>query len=150
MASGRLSVDAHRRRAQRHAKVGDALADAGDEWAVVPYFYAAYHRIKCSLLEDPLFSDVSRMHAKHPDLIADDRFTSRHNGRKRTSNGREWGINELVLHLYPDVVAVYERLHQASNDVRYGAGFVGAVSDVRAWLDEVIAAHESGDLVARD
>lgn len=131
MRAGRLDSAAHLRRAAEHEAVADVLAEAGHEWSAVCYFYAAYHRVKAALLEDTVFDSVDACQALHADLMPQDRYTSRHKGRRYTSQGREWGINELVLVLYKSAVGKYERLHSMSNDVRYHDGLAGSVDDVR-------------------
>jgi hypothetical protein len=126
-----LSVAAHTARAQRHMKVANALAEAGDEWAGVCFFYAAYHRVRAALIEDHTFDDLSSCQAVHADLRPEDKHISRHNGRKNTANGREWGVNDLVRILYPGASGTYERLHQISIDVRYGAGMRPDIDQLR-------------------
>ena len=106
------------------------MAEAGHEWAAVALFYAAYHDVKAALLEDVIFDSFEACQAVSPDLLPQDRKTTRHQGRKQTASGREWGINELVLKLYRPAAGSYEKLHQMSNDVRYQAGLRGSVSDV--------------------
>src|SRR4051812_9416111 len=75
-----LREDEHLKRAERHKKIGDLLAGAGDEWAAVPWFYSAYHLVKAALLVDPIFDDLRALSAISVDLIPQDRFTNRHNG----------------------------------------------------------------------
>lgn len=133
-----LDSTSHQARAARHAKIGEMLVEAGDEWGAVCCFYAAYHHVKAALLEDPIFDDPTRMHDRHLDLVADDRFTDRHKGRRNTGRGREWGINELVGLLYPQIRREYEQLHQASIDVRYGSGLrSGALPAVTSALTAI-------------
>jgi hypothetical protein len=146
MSGTTLGAETHLSRARQHETVADALGE--NEWAAVPYFYAAYHIVKCALIEDPIFDDVTRLHGKHYDLVPDDRYTDRHKGRKVSSSGREWGINELVYLMYPSVVGAYERLHQASIDVRYRAGLRGATSDLRDCLTKIRDAYEQGQMRA--
>lgn len=146
----RLREDEHRVRAQRHRVVGNALADAGDEWAAVPYFYAAYHIMKGAMLRDPIWEQINALQTIHRDLMTDDRFTDRHKGRKRpTGAPREWGVNELVLLLYRPAVGAYERLHQASNLVRYGVGLTGdAVPALVQAIDLIETLESEGALEA--
>jgi hypothetical protein len=145
-----LREDEHLKRAVRHKKIGDLLAEAGDEWAAVPWFYSVYHLVKAALLVDPIWGDFKALSAISVDLIPDDRFTSRHNGRRRQSGQpKEWGVNELVLKLYRAAAGSYERLHQGSIDVRYGAGLpTGALPTLGTALAKIHAMHEAGDLVA--
>lgn len=141
-----LSVEEHRSRARRHEKVGRALVEAGDEWGAVCLFYAAYHDVKAALLEDPVFDSLAACQAASPDLLPEDRNVQRHHGRTHTSNGREWGINELVLKLYRGAAGTYERLHQASISVRYKSGLSGPVSDVQETWEKFISLRDSGTL----
>ena len=149
VSSTPLAEQAHLDRAARHIVIGSALADAGDEWAAVPMFYSAYHFVKAALLVDPIWWDIQRLQGTRPDLIPDDRFTKRHHGHRQTGRPREWGINELVLVLYPSIARDYEQLHVASIDVRYHEGLPsGALPDLRAAMDRIRAASESGALTA--
>lgn len=119
-----LREDQHRKRAQQHQIVGDALASAGNEWAAVPWFYSAYHLIKAALLRDPIWETPSALCRIHVDLTERDRFTTRHKGRRGRVSGAnvEWGVNDLVQKLYRPAFGAYSRLHSASNSVRYGVG----------------------------
>lgn len=146
MANASLTASMHMTRARRHEHIADALSV--DEWAAVPYFYAAYHIVRCALIEDPIFDDIDRLHATHLDLIPPDRHTGRHKGRKNSSAGREWGVNELVALLYPRIVSEYERLHQASIAVRYGSGLKAPIPSLRADLTTIIGAYNNGQLTA--
>lgn len=146
MRQGRLDSATHLSRAAEHERVADALADAGHEWSAVCYFYAAYHLVKAAMLEDAIFDDPTQCQALHPDLLPDDRYVSRHKGRRRTSEGREWGLNELVLVLYRPAAGKYERLHSVSNDVRYHDGLAGTVADVRGVYEEFKALVDGGAL----
>lgn len=145
-----LREEEHLRRAERHRKIGDLLAEADDEWAAVPLFYSAYHLVKAALLVDPIWSDLRQLTAISVDLAPEDKFTDRHKGRKRqTGQPREWGLNELVLKFYRPVVGSYDRLHQASINVRYGAGLpAGAVEPLQAAMQQIQDAHEADSLVA--
>lgn len=136
MVAAHLSAEVHRARADRHAKLGYFLAEAGDEWAAVCYFYAAYHRVKAALLDDVVFDDPESCFAKHVDLIPDDRYTSRHKARRRTSAGREWGINDLVTLLYRGAAATYDKLHQASIDVRYQSGLRASIGELEGLWEQ--------------
>lgn len=129
--------------------MGDALADAGDEWAHVCYFYAAYHLIRHALLTDPLFDDPSRLASLRLPVLPDDRFTDRHHGRGRVGQAREWGVNELVGYLYKAHSVDYELLHQASIDVRYKDGIhLPGLSTSSEALGRIEAAHSAGLLRA--
>jgi len=141
----------HERRAARHRTVGTALIDAGDEWGAVPLFYCAYHLLKAAMLVDPIWHAPGDLHKLHTDLIADDRFTDRHKGRRRPGGGpKEWGINDLVMLLYRPMVRDYEVLHQASVTVRYGAGLPADVelSSLVDACDRIAAAYAAGSIAA--
>lgn len=146
MSGPRLGLDGHTQRAKRHLKVAKALDSAGDEWAAVCYFYAAYHLIRGALLSDPIFNELGRCQSKHADLLPEDRFTARHKGRRNTSAGREWGLNELTQILYPHISQSYERLHQASIDVRYGKGLRGTLEPLRLAIAAIEKAAEEQTL----
>lgn len=149
-ASPPLAEQEHRRRAGEHHDVGRALHQAAEnEWAAVCYFYAAYHLVKTAMLLDPIWSNAPARVALHLELTPDDRFCTRHHGSGRSGDGRMWGINELVLLMYPQIVKPYERLHQASIQVRYGAGLPkGALPSLLADLEAIKAASDAGTLVA--
>ncbi len=144
-SSAPISAVQRLERAERHEVIGDLLADAGDEWACVPYFYAAYHRVLHALSEDPVFDDPTRLSRVNRNLSIADRHVTRHHGRRKLG---EWGVNDLVTLLYRPIAVDYERLHAASIDVRYGGGFRGDLSDVRAALGHMKAEHEAGHLRA--
>lgn len=145
-----LTASKHKSRAERHTTVGSALFEAGDEWAVVCFFYAAFHHVKTAMLEDPLFDDIRRMHEKHADLIQNDRLVTRHVGRRGMTTGKEWGVNELVGLLYPQIRREYEQLHQASIQVRYQSGLPGggALEGARNALTVIEQQVQEGGLVA--
>lgn len=146
-----LREDEHRARAERHQVVGDALAAAGDEWAAVMWFYSAYHLIKAALLCDPIWFDLRSLTTLNVELTPGERFTGRHKGRRRIGSNqpREWGINDLVLVLYRPAAGFYERLHQASIDVRYGAGLpAGALPDLDVALKRLFEMDSKSKLRA--
>lgn len=131
------------RRADRHARVADALADAGDEWAAVCYFYSAYHLARAALMVNPVFSDVDALQALHRNLIPDDRTVSRHKGRRRPGQPPELGVNDVLRYVYPAVSADYENLHAASNDVRYHLGLPSSrTGEGPSPLTRIREAHE--------
>lgn len=148
MAQQGVSADVHLERAARHRKVGEALRDAGDEWAAVCYFYSAYHLVKHALLIDPIFDDPTALSRIHVTLTPDDRFTTSHHGRQRSGQPRDWGVNELVSRLYRPIAGNYERLHQASIHVRYESGLNLPLDQMVAALEAVQAAHAAGELRA--
>lgn len=145
----RLREDEHRARAARHRVIGELLHDSGDEWGAVPMFYSAYHLMKAALLRDPIWDQLGPLQRLNRDLIPDDRHTDRHKGRRRGDQPREWGINELVQKLYPPASGPYERLHQASILVRYGAGLPSeAMPSLATSLERICALDAAGELEA--
>lgn len=139
----------HRTRADRHRKIGDLLVQAGDEWGAVPLFYCAFHYVKAAMLRDPIWGDVTALQSIHQDLIPEDRYVERHHGRRRNGAPREWGVNEIVLQLYPQVVKQYEVLHQASIKVRYGTGLPdGALPALTDAIDKICETDAKGGLEA--
>jgi hypothetical protein len=141
-ARARLAIGEHNARADRHAKVGDALHGAGDEWAAVCFFYAAYHLVRATLLSDPIFSDMSRLKVINRNLMPQDQFSESHHGSRQP--GASFGVNELVRLLYPSIYRHYEYLHQASIQVRYEKGLRFQLDSVRESLDAVRGAVEAG------
>ena len=141
-----LRLDEHLRRSEHHKRVGDALdTTVGEEWAAVCYFYAAYHLARHALRTDPIFDDVTALQRIQRDLLPDHRETEKHQGRFRREGPRDYGINELLLTLYPKVVGKYEKLHQASIAVRYDGGLTGLTTAlVRSYFDEVEDGYRSG------
>jgi hypothetical protein len=98
------------------------MAEVGHEWAAVPLFYSAYHFVKRAMIRDPIWDQVNALQSLHQGLIPDDRYIDRHKGRQRPGQPRQWGVNEIVTLLYKPIARPYDRLHQASIDVRYGVG----------------------------
>ena len=149
MSNRQLTPADHLARAAHHESVGKALAEAVQhEWAVVPYFYAAYHRVKHALLTDPVFDDVQRLHAMNPTLSPEHRFATVHQVRKSPTGPRDHGVNDLVLLLYRDTAGAYDKLHQASIAVRYEHGLVIPLDSVLEAFAKVKTAHEENRLVA--
>ncbi|GAA1434407.1 hypothetical protein GCM10009616_28760 [Microlunatus lacustris] len=132
----------HEVRAARHAKIGDLLAGAGDEWSAVCHFYSAYHLVRNRLVTDPIFDDLSKLKAVNANLVSDDRHTESHHGSRQP--GMSWGVNELVKLLYPSVYAPYELLHQASIQVRYDRGLFIQLARVKPCLTRVSDAFDAG------
>lgn len=120
------------------------MLEAGDEWAAVMLFYAAYHEVKAALLDDPVFDDEATCRQYNSLLRPEDRHVARHQGRKSVS--KEWGINELVLTLYGSAAGVYHRLHQMSIDVRYESGLRGSLEDVSDVWERFCKARDEGAL----
>jgi hypothetical protein len=149
--TGDLDLTKHPDRASRHRVIGDLLAEAGDEWAAVPLFYSAYHFVRHALRSDPIFLEPTWLSRVHVSLTMAERDVTRHKGRKFIpgSVGREWGINELVTLLYRPLTISYEKLHQASIEVRYGAGLKTApLPGLVEALDRIQTAHAQGTMVA--
>jgi len=144
-----LTVVEHCQRATHHAHVGRALAATGEEqWAAVCFFYAAYHLVKAALTSDSVFADPTRLSRLNPELTPADQAVSRHKGRRQSANGREWGVNELVALLYPGFARAYERLHQASIDVRYYGGLRATAADLECSLKQIEDGYAAGLLAA--
>ena len=143
-----LTVADHVARSDRHLKVGNALNDAGDEWAAVCYFYSAYHLVKSALLADPVFDDPAALASVRPDLSPEDRNTSSHHGRNRRGEPRIYGVNELVLTLYRPIVGEYERLHQGSIEVRYHQGLTLDRLNLKAAALHIRDLHDAGEISA--
>lgn len=57
-------------------------------------------------------------------------------------------MNDLVEKLYPALSGSYERLHQASIDVRYGDGLRPQLSVLRPLLTRITEAHDNGQMRA--
>lgn len=144
MAGAALTAEQHRTRASEHAKVGTVLCETDNEWGAVMLFYAAYHEVKAALLDDPIFDDLDACQALKCGLLPDDRYTSRHQGRKGAH--KEWGLNELTLVLYRPVAGVYQRLHQMSISVRYDRGLLPEPSVALAAWEQFAALRDSGEL----
>lgn len=120
-----------------------------NDWAAVCFFYAAYHVVRAALVSDPIFDDPGSLSKIRVGLAPQDRHTERHKGRKNTANGREWGVNELVLILYRPFAGAYDRLHQASIDVRYGRGLrAPSTTEIRQCLDKIEGASNVGQLTS--
>jgi hypothetical protein len=104
--------------------------------------------VDTSLLDDPVFDDPGKLTSINTELTMADRHATRHKGIRNTANGRVWGVNDLVFLLYRPVSAAYERLHQASIEVRYGMGHPPAVEDMRVDLATIKGAYADGQLQA--
>lgn len=143
-----LGIEEHLARSEDHYKIGKVLAEAKHEWTAVALFYSAYHLVRHGLRTDPIFDDDQALLRIHPELEQHHRDITRHHGRYRPV-GREWGMIELTLLLYRPVAGKYDKLHQLSNEVRYGRG--KSLPSCSAMLDyhaEVQQFHESGQFRA--
>lgn len=124
------------------------MAEAKHEWAAVALFYSAHHLVRHGLRTDPIFNDEQALLRINPELEQRHRDITRHHGRYR-SVGREWGMIELTLVLYRPVAGKYDKLHQLSNEVRYGRGKSLPPCDVMLeYHDEIQYFHESGQFRA--
>lgn len=141
----RLTSSAHVKRADEHANHAAALVS--NEWAAVCYFYAAYHRLRAALLDDPIFDDVTQLHSLHLDLTPDDRYATAHKGRGGRGN-RDYGVNDLVYILYRFIAGPYDKLHTASCEVRYDMRLRAQVADLSTLYATIKSEHEAGKLVA--
>lgn len=107
--------------ANDHERVAVGLLSSSEDWAAVPFFYAAYRLIRATLISEPLFQQgLARLMSVNPLLQIGDRFAEHHSGGMAGS--RSLGVSELVTILYPRIDAHYKRLHNASLQVRYGQG----------------------------
>lgn len=129
---------------------GDGLAASGDEWAVVNYFYAAYHTVRAALLADPIFTSIAACSAKHPNLQMSDQTATMHKARVVPGKPRAFGVNDLVSLLYPSIAFEYLELHSWSVNVRYVQGLEDGASVAKAaeYYERIRAAFDSGALVA--
>lgn len=114
-----LDFASHCERSRNHLDSARRIIEQSDEWAVVALFYSAYHAMKAALINDPAFDSMTDVKKLNPHLTPGDRFVTQHKVR-RTQAG--FGVNELVQILYPQYARDYERLHQASIQVRYHKG----------------------------
>lgn len=143
-----MTPAAHLERADNHERVGRLLLDANHEWGAVCLFYAAYHQVKAALLEDPIFDSLDASQNKRAHLQPDDRFTSRHQGRRGGRSAVEWGMKDLVLLLYRSAAGSYARLHMASIDVRYYNGTRASAAEVLEVFDSFEAGRQAGELTS--
>lgn len=111
------------------------------------FFYAAYHEVKAALMVDPVFDDLDTCLAANPNLQPEDRFTTRHQGRKNPKN-KEWGLNELVVLLYRGAGGSYHRLHTMSIDVRYHQGLHGSCDDALSTWEAFCHERDTGALTS--
>lgn len=133
-------------RAKDHAKLATVMFDTGQEWAAVCGFYSAYHLIRAAFLADPVFDDAHRLSKINPKIHAEDKFVTKHS--KGGLSSTSYGINEIVSTLYLDIRARYQRLHIASNTVRYGRGLKAIqLPSIQADLAEITRAFEAGEIV---
>ena len=134
-------------RAQEHEAAAHLFAQSQNEWAAVCFFYSAYHYMRGALISDPVFGELTRLQSIKQDLIPDDRYAAKHQGRRGTGRP-EFGVNDLVRLLYGSFSISYEALHQASLDVRYYRGFKGNLGALEGHLTAIREAATTGQLVA--
>lgn len=115
---------AHLSRQAYHRQIGLVLADleVSHPWGCVVVFYAAYHSARWALQCDQRFNDMAALKAINPHLVPELKNTAKHKTRGPLGRGPEFGVNDLVALLYPAASPAYEKLHQASIEVRYEAG----------------------------
>ncbi|WIB68082.1 hypothetical protein DEI93_03290 [Curtobacterium sp. MCBD17_035] len=137
-------------RAEACRETADRLAAAGDEWAAVCNFYAAFHVVRAALLADPIFTSIKACAAKHINLQMSDRDVTMHQARLGTSSGRAFGVNDLVKLLYPQIEFEYLELHSWSVNVRYNEGLEphSSIGASRRYYETIRTAYDEGRLVA--
>ncbi len=112
------------------------LAAAGNEWATVCYFYAAFRAVRAALQNDARLNSDAAARAANAKLTASSRHVDFHNGHPQ----RGPGVNAVVRFLYPAIGAKYELLHTKSVEVRYQGGITaGTIADSRRLAGDVIA-----------
>lgn len=137
-------------RAIAFKKDAEDLQAIGNQWYAVSYFYAAYHAVRASLLEDPIFSDIERLHSYRSNWLAEDRYNGHHQARRTVNGENPPGVSDMVRVLYPQIAVEYAQLHSASIAVRYGLGLAAYDADALAAAYEKIAkAAIAGELVAK-
>lgn len=133
----------HLSRQEYHRSFAVTLAGASPAahpWACVIGFYAAYHSARWAIQCDPRFDDAATIRAVHPNLRPEDRRTAKHKARRGPGPQTDFGVNDLVLLLYPKASGAYEYLHQASIEVRYNRGIpklLPEAAQMIEWVDEV-------------
>lgn len=128
-------AEKHAAELQKAYETAEALAQSGDEWAAVCYFYAAYRAARSALNRDERLDSDSSAREAHSSLTATSRHVDFHNGHPK----RGPGLNDVVRRLYPDIASRYEFLHAKSVEVRYESGLVEAsVEQIKKIADEVI------------
>ncbi len=137
-------------RADAIRATADDLAAAGNDWAVVCYFYAAYHTARAAILADPLFTSIAACTAKHPQLQMSDQTVTMHKARVVPGKTRAFGVNDLVDLLYPSIAMEYLELHSWSVNVRYLEGLEAgsSIDQAAQFYGRLRAAYDAGTLVA--
>lgn len=136
-------------RADVFRATADGLADDGDEWAAVCYFYAAYHVVRAAFIEDPVFDSIAAAAAKHPNLGMQDRWATNHQARLG-SGPRALGINDIVKIIYPSIKFEYVELHSWSVNVRYNEGLepTASIQDAARYYERIRNEYDAGNLKA--
>lgn len=134
----------HLSRQDYHRRLAGTLASApvAHPWACVVGFYAAFHSARWALQCDRRFDDEDTLEAIHPHLRPNDRRPAKHKARRGPGPMADFGVNDLVLLLYPKASKSYELLHQASIEVRYNQGrlhLLPGAEQMIAMVDEVHA-----------
>jgi hypothetical protein len=137
------SAESNKRADEAKDAASALLALTGDErdWGAVVLFYSAYHRVRATMLDDPIFTDATALSRISPKLTMEDRNATHHEGRRSDPEHR-LGINEVVSLLYRGVNSHYMALHQASLQVRYGSGLVAPLDDLQRRCDLI---HEAAN-----
>lgn len=139
-----LTCPEHVDRARYHRKAGDALFHAArHQWSAVCYFYSAYHLARGALRDDPIFSNLGELKQVNDRLIPDDRFAEKH--QMRRGSEKNFGVNDLVELIYPEIAVAYAELHGASVAVRYEQGTSIPVGDLAENLEDIeqyLIAHD--------
>lgn len=134
----------HLSRQDYHRSFAATLAGASPvahPWACVIGFYAAFHSARWALQCDRRFDDEDVLRTIHPDLRSEDRRTAKHKARRGPGANADFGVNDLVLMLYPKASRPYELLHQASIEVRYNQGRPHVLPDADKMLEMVDDVH---------
>jgi len=139
-------VDTCVARAREHAKLAAVMFDTQQEWAAVCAFYSAYHLLRASLINDPVFDDAHRLSRINSRILPEDRQVHKHSTGGLSKPA--YGLNEIISVLYPAIRARYIRLHIASIDVRYGTGIRAISTDsLRQDLAEITRAFDDGEII---
>jgi len=143
------TVDKCVERADACILTAEALTAGGDEWAVVCYFYGAYHVARAAFLADPVFDSLAALASKSSRITMQDRYVAFHRGRKNDKE-RKPGVNDVVRELYTGVSFEYLELHQWSINVRYNEGLEPSASlgQAEAYYNHIRQTYDQGQFVA--
>lgn len=148
-ASSLRTPDVCLKRAITFKEDAEALKAISSQWFAVSYFYAAYHIVRASLMEDPIFQDVARLKTVNENWLPEDRFNDHHKARRGSGHVGPPGVHDMVIAFYNDISIEYARLHSASIAVRYGVGLEGYDSEVlTADFLAIAKAATAGELLA--